>query len=58
MPANIRGMDVEGTEKIGALTDRELEKMYRSVRMIVVPLRYGAGIKGKVIEAMYQGFRW
>ncbi len=55
MPANIRGMDVEGTEKIGALTDRELEKMYRSVRMIVVPLRYGAGIKGKVIEAMYQG---
>ncbi len=55
MPAEIRSMEAEGTEKLGALTDRELEEMYQKVRMVVVPLRYGAGIKGKVIEALYQG---
>ena len=29
--------------------------MYRGTRFSVVPLRYGAGIKGKVIESMYYG---
>lgn len=37
----------------GYLSDRELEDLYRSCRMAVVPLRYGAGIKGKVVEAAY-----
>ena len=55
MPIDISNIDVEGIEKLGALTDKELEEMYQKVKMIVVPLRYGAGIKGKVIEAMYHG---
>lgn len=55
MSADISNIKAEGTKVIGALTDAELEEMYRSVKMIVVPLRYGAGIKGKVIEAMYHG---
>lgn len=55
MPVDIRNIDVEGTVKLGALTDGELEEMYNKVKMIVAPLRYGAGTKGKVIEAMYQG---
>lgn len=37
----------------GFLPDGELEKRYRSCRMSVVPLRYGAGVKGKVVEAAY-----
>lgn len=55
MPVDISNIDMEGTIKLGALSDMELEKMYNKVKMIVVPLRYGAGIKGKVIEAMYHG---
>ena len=37
----------------GFLTDEELEKRYNESRLAVVPLRYGAGVKGKVIEAAY-----
>ena len=37
----------------GFVEDRELEALYRRCRMAVVPLRYGAGVKGKVLEACY-----
>ncbi len=39
----------------GFVTDSQLEELYKQVRLVVVPLRYGAGIKGKVIEAMSMG---
>ena len=39
----------------GFVTDDELEEMYDTCRMAVIPLRYGAGVKGKVIEALYYG---
>ena len=39
----------------GFVTDEQLEQFYRSSRLSLVPLRYGAGIKGKVIEAMRFG---
>ena len=39
----------------GFVTDEELSQMYNSCRMVVVPLRYGAGIKGKNVEAMKFG---
>ena len=29
--------------------------MYDTCRLVVVPLRYGAGVKGKVVEALYYG---
>ena len=29
--------------------------MYAEARLVVVPLRYGAGVKGKVLEALYNG---
>ena len=32
-----------------------MNDQYRERRLVVVPLRYGAGVKGKVIEAMYHG---
>lgn len=39
----------------GFLSDEDLEQMYRNSRLSVVPLRFGAGVKGKVLEAMYNG---
>ena len=39
----------------GFVTDEQLADFYASCRMSIVPLRYGAGIKGKVIEAMKFG---
>ncbi len=39
----------------GYLPDEELDALYRQVRQAVVPLRFGAGVKGKVIEALQQG---
>ena len=36
----------------GYVSDAELAALYRSVAVAVVPLRYGAGVKGKVIEAV------
>ncbi|MEP4487253.1 MAG: glycosyltransferase [Halioglobus sp.] len=38
----------------GYLSDEELDALYRKVQLAVVPLRYGAGVKGKVIEAIQQ----
>lgn len=39
----------------GYVSDEELEQFYKQCRMSIVPLRYGAGIKGKVIEAIRYG---
>ena len=39
----------------GFVSEEELTRLYQSCRIVVVPLRYGAGVKGKVIEALYNG---
>ena len=38
----------------GYVDDEALDAMYREVGLAVVPLRYGAGVKGKVLEAVQQ----
>ncbi len=54
------------TEKVRALaggaisiaanvTDAELAAFYRDARVAIVPLRYGAGVKLKVVEALARG---
>lgn len=55
MPAEIREIDEEGITILGTVTDAELEELYEKVKMVVIPLRYGAGVKGKVVEALYHG---
>ena len=30
-------------------------RLYDTTRLVVVPLHYGAGVKGKVVEALYHG---
>lgn len=39
----------------GFVTDEQLAEFYHNCRISLVPLRYGAGIKGKVVEAMRFG---
>ena len=39
----------------GFVSDENLTRLYHSCKMVVVPLRYGAGIKGKVVEALSFG---
>jgi len=39
----------------GYLDDEELAALYQRIRVAVVPLRFGAGVKGKVIEAIQRG---
>lgn len=45
----------EGVEVTGFVSDAELEERYRRARVAVVPLRFGAGVKSKVVEALQQG---
>lgn len=37
----------------GFVSDAKLDELYSSCRLAVVPLRVGAGVKGKVLEAVY-----
>ena len=37
------------------MSDDDLMVLYEKVRISVVPLRYGAGIKGKVLQALRKG---
>ena len=37
----------------GSVSDTVLGELYARTRMAIIPLRYGAGMKGKVVEALY-----
>lgn len=37
------------------LSDQELSQLLTKVYMMIVPLRYGAGVKGKVLDALSRG---
>jgi len=37
----------------GYVTDEQLKIYYDTCRICIAPLRYGAGVKGKVVEAVY-----
>lgn len=44
-----------GIEVLGFVSDEKLHELYHTSKLVVVPLRYGAGVKGKVVEALYNG---
>ena len=52
-PNEIRKLAGEHVIVDGFVSDEELAGLYRSCRVVVAPLRYGAGVKGKIIEALY-----
>lgn len=48
----LAGPDVTVT---GYVTDARLAALYDSSRVVIVPLRFGAGVKNKVVEALHFG---
>ncbi len=53
--AEMRALHGEAVRVHGRLGDEELDSAYLGARVVVVPLRYGAGVKGKLIEAFAWG---
>ena len=53
--AAVRALQGVHIEVTGFVTDEELARRYARARVVVAPLRFGGGIKGKVIEAMRHG---
>lgn len=51
-PPEIRVLDSRQLSIEGAVSDRRLAQLYASCRVVIAPLRFGAGVKGKVVEAM------
>lgn len=54
-PEAIKQITMEGVVVKGFVSEEELQRLYNSCRIAIVPLRYGAGVKGKVVEALYYG---
>ena len=54
MPASIRGLARPGVKVIGEVDDLG-EAVFDRVRLTVAPLRYGAGVKGKVLDSLAAG---
>lgn len=53
VPLEIQEMASSNIVIEGFMSDEDLHALYRTCRMAVVPLRVGAGVKGKVVEAAY-----
>ncbi len=54
-PDAVKNLSSEHVKIAGFVSDEELAEYYRTCRLVVIPLRFGAGVKGKTIEAMYHG---
>jgi len=53
VPLEIQELASDNIYIEGFLSDEELHELYYNCRIAVVPLRVGAGVKGKVVEAAY-----
>ncbi len=50
----IRALASENIIITGFVSDAQLKDYYEQCRVCVIPLRFGAGVKGKTVEALYQ----
>ena len=55
MPGDIADLAGNNVVVHGFLSDQALAELYAQVAVVAVPLRFGAGVKGKVIEALQYG---
>ncbi|RIJ77066.1 glycosyltransferase [Nakamurella silvestris] len=53
MTPEIAALAGDGVETTGWVPD--LDPVYRGARVVIAPIRFGAGVKGKVIEAIQHG---
>lgn len=51
----VKALAGDDIQVAGFVSDDELAAMYRCARVAIAPLRFGGGVKGKVIEAMRYG---
>lgn len=54
-PEEILALDSSNVRVHGFVSTDILDELYRKCRLCIAPLRYGAGMKGKVVEAMAKG---
>lgn len=52
-PEAIKAMASERVVVHGFISDEKLRELYETCRVTVAPLRYGAGVKGKIVDALY-----
>ena len=52
-PLEIKNLNSNNIHILGGLSDDNLKKLYQKSRISIAPLRFGAGIKGKIIESIY-----
>lgn len=51
----VQAMAGDGVEVTGYVSDERLAAYYRDARVVVAPLRFGGGVKGKVLESLRFG---
>ena len=51
----VKKLHGDGIVLKGFVSEEELQELYNTCKIVVVPLRYGAGVKGKVVESLYYG---
>ena len=51
-PPAIQALGGDGIHVSGSVSEAELEKHYRQARVAVAPIRHGAGVNGKIVEAL------
>lgn len=54
-PRELIALANDNVEVTGRISDEVLSALYKQARVVVIPLRVGAGVKGKVVEAMHEG---
>lgn len=52
---DIWALEADDITVMGFVSDERLEQLYRETDVVIAPLRFGAGVKGKVVEAMAAG---
>jgi len=55
MPNEIKAMENENIIIKGFVEEDELSHLYNTVKIVVAPLTFGAGVKGKIIESICHG---
>lgn len=55
VPDSIKNLANDHVKIHGFLSDEDLNALYQEIRVCVVPLRFGAGVKGKILEALQAG---
>ncbi len=54
-PVEVERLRSDNIVVTGFVSEDELGNLYDRRKLVILPLRYGAGVKGKLIESMYRG---